>query len=340
MDRKKCDKTVKELRLEAKRKGHTGYYTMRKSELCRLLGYASFQRNLTKRVSSTRKLRSARLVEMNNNNRLFSVPKNIVSSSSIPSSLRLSYCKSSVQGLRPEMEDFYVAKRLGNNIYLYAVFDGHGGKQSASALVTILPEMLLISLSRININNSASVKRIIKQTFHDIDQTLYNLKVKKSGSTATGVLFIGSNVYVFNLGDSRTYVLDSTNNIQIRTKDHKPHNELARIQKAGGYVQKSTGRVAGVLIMSRAFGDFELETDKKPKGKRSIISSEPDVFHANMNQGRVIMASDGVWDVLKIDDIKKINKVSIRNLCQTITLESLRLGSTDNITVLVIDFNN
>lgn len=76
--------------------------------------------------------------------------------------------------------------------------------------------------------------------------------------------------------------------------DHKPNlrEERLRIEDAGGVVVwAGTWRVSGVLAVSRAFGDRPL--------KRYVIPT-PDVREEALSSrdDSVILASDGVWDVL------------------------------------------
>ena len=76
--------------------------------------------------------------------------------------------------------------------------------------------------------------------------------------------------------------------------DHKPNlrEERLRIEDAGGVVVwAGTWRVSGVLAVSRAFGDRPL--------KRYIIPT-PHVREEVLSPGDdcVILASDGVWDVI------------------------------------------
>lgn len=76
--------------------------------------------------------------------------------------------------------------------------------------------------------------------------------------------------------------------------DHKPNtvSERERIEKAGGVVVwAGTWRVGGVLAVSRAFGDRPL--------KRYVLAT-PDVCVQTLSfeDEFVVMASDGVWDVL------------------------------------------
>jgi serine/threonine protein phosphatase PrpC len=76
--------------------------------------------------------------------------------------------------------------------------------------------------------------------------------------------------------------------------DHKPNmrEERLRIERAGGMVAwAGTWRVAGVLAVSRAFGDRPL--------KRFIIPT-PDIQEEVLTHKDdcVILATDGVWDVV------------------------------------------
>ena len=76
--------------------------------------------------------------------------------------------------------------------------------------------------------------------------------------------------------------------------DHKPNSkeERERIEAAGGVVVwAGTWRVGGVLAVSRAFGDKPL--------KRFVIS-DPHIQEEQLQRGDefVILASDGLWDVL------------------------------------------
>lgn len=79
------------------------------------------------------------------------------------------------------------------------------------------------------------------------------------------------------------------------SEDHKPNreSERKRIEGEGGVViWAGTWRVGGVLAVSRAFGDRPL--------KRYVIAS-PDVKHFTMATGdeTIILASDGLWDVIE-----------------------------------------
>ena len=55
-----------------------------------------------------------------------------------------------------------------------------------------------------------------------------------------------------------------------------------------------------------------------------------------------ILASDGVWDALKLDDVSKIvneNKNNFNNITKIIVETAKERGSEDNISCIVIELN-
>ena len=85
------------------------------------------------------------------------------------------------------------------------------------------------------------------------------------------------------------------------TKDHRAMDprEMKRIIDAGGLVKN--GRINGVLAPSRSFGDYDLKKIN-PEG---VLIVEPEIISfsvsspfATPNSNFMILASDGVWDVL------------------------------------------
>ena len=127
--------------------------------------------------------------------------------------------------------------------------------------------------------------------------------------------------------------------------------ERKRIEDAGGFIaMNGVWRVQGILATSRAMGDFPLK-DKK------VVTSEPDILSfrlKKMESEFAILASDGLWDTHSNEEavnfIKaKLNdptsktlsrKLKIENAAKSLALDSHNRGSTDNVTVMVLDFNN
>ncbi|XP_073029304.1 probable protein phosphatase 2C 6 [Primulina eburnea] len=130
-----------------------------------------------------------------------------------------------------------------------------------------------------------------------------------SGTTAVAVIMQGQDLVIGNVGDSRAILAtrDKDNGLVALqlTVDLKPNlpREFARIQRCKGRVfalqdEPDVARVwlpnsdSPGLAMARAFGDFCL--------KDFGLISMPDVYHHHITERDefVILATDGVWDVL------------------------------------------
>lgn len=137
----------------------------------------------------------------------------------------------------------------------------------------------------------------LQEGFKDLDHQwleLANLNGWDDGSTAITVLIVNKTLYVGNVGDSRAVLCSSGGRAIDMSHDHKParEDEKARIEKLGGKViHYGTWRVQGVLAVSRAFGDRRL---------KAYVSAEPELKTRALQDGDdfLILASDGVWDVL------------------------------------------
>ena len=97
------------------------------------------------------------------------------------------------------------------------------------------------------------------------------------------------------------------------------------------------GRVYGQLILSRALGDHSL--------KKFGVISKPHINKHFINESDlyVIIASDGVWDVIKDEDLVNIfsNNCTLdtNQLASLIVNTSLKLESKDNISCILIKLN-
>ncbi|KAJ4834904.1 hypothetical protein Tsubulata_045734 [Turnera subulata] len=138
-----------------------------------------------------------------------------------------------------------------------------------------------------------------------------------SGSTAVTIVKQGQDLVIGNVGDSRAVLgtrdtYGSVIAVQL-TEDHKPTlpREAERIRLCKGRVFALPGEahVARVwlpnsyspgLAMARAFGDFCL--------KDFGLISVPEVFYHRITEEDefVVLASDGLWDVLSNEEVVRI----------------------------------
>ncbi|XP_021749774.1 probable protein phosphatase 2C 72 [Chenopodium quinoa] len=196
---------------------------------------------------------------------------------------------------------------------LCALFDGHGiyGHKVSMFVRNQLPALLLNQRSSLGWDEACVVSSFeamdeqLKQ-FEHVDST-------HSGSTAVVVIKQGADLVIANLGDSRA-VLGTITEFGVQatqlTVDLKPDiiAEANRIRDSKGRVfsLENEAHITRIwqpeedipgLAMSRAFGDFNM----KSYGLIAI----PEVFHHRLNSEDhfLVLASDGVWDVLSNEEV-------------------------------------
>ena len=120
--------------------------------------------------------------------------------------------------------------------------------------------------------------------------------------------------------------------------DHKPsrEDEAKRIHELGGKVVLwGQWRVQGILAVSRSFGDVSL----KP-----YVTAEPEVMEKDITPDDLylVLASDGLWDVMTNDAVARfmMNMSNFSEVARELCYEATILGSSDNITVVVIDLKS
>jgi len=240
-------------------------------------------------------------------------------------------------GRRPSMEDeiAIVGKLRGNpSEDFVAVFDGHGGREVAEFAAKNLHTVLVKKLDQLG-----DPEKSLKDAFFDLNEQI-KVTNKPGGCTALAFLAIKSKVYVANAGDSRAVLLRDQQVIRLTT-DHKPDvpEEEQRIERNGGVVTrvkskegKTISRVNGMLAVSRALGDVFLQPQ---------VTCEPQIHTFEISKDKIlIMACDGVWDVLSDEEAIKliINESNPEQAAIKIRDTALSKGSTDNISVIVIYF--
>jgi serine/threonine protein phosphatase PrpC len=159
------------------------------------------------------------------------------------------------------------------------------------------------------------------------------------GTCFSGVLITDDKIFVINLGDSRTVILNKELKVLFQTEDHKPDNpeEKARIEKYGSYVTE--GRVSGILSLSRALGDFDQKRNDSNKYVY-IVSPVPDVKILKREKGmHIIIHCDGLNETLNeryiIDMYNKYNN-SVENISKFLCEAAARSRSEDNLSSITL----
>lgn len=270
-------------------------------------------------------------------------------------------------------EDFVVDKLklpisvLGEtaSCFFFGVFDGHGGHHCAEFAANHLAKNILSRLrDRAKTANDETALRTalisgFKQTEHNFLQQAKRLQ-DPSGSTACTMTVFGPDeqmrlrLFLANLGDSRAVLGLADGSAKRLTTDHKPSlaQERKRIEAEGGSVVNVNGtprcvlpmkrRVSGVvgLAVSRSFGDKDF---KKP----DIVSAEPAITIHEVDwdaDDLVILATDGVWDVVTDKDAVLLVQQSLRKgtseagAAEALVRRAQTRGSADDCSAIVVNF--
>ena len=220
------------------------------------------------------------------------------------------------------------------NQILFCLFDGHGGDQ-----VSIYLQKNFGKIMKKYINESDN-EIDFNELFQEIDEEFKNCKYYKIGSTAT-IIYIKKDLinkqkilYCINIGDSKCILTQTTGSRKLSYDDLlSDENEYNRIKNESGYIKN--GRVCGELMLSRAFGDWEY----KPYG----VICLPHVTKIEINDKckYVILASDGIWDVLDDLDVYKFSLTAenSQTLCNDIIQNALDRETKDNLSCFVVKLN-
>ena len=210
---------------------------------------------------------------------------------------------------------------------LGGVFDGHGGFEAADLAGRRFPV-----LSQAAIAAGLPSDKALERAFLSIDADVLE---GQSGCVAVAFLLEGCDLAVANTGDAELLLVSKADH-KILTELHRlsNQNEKMRIIDAGGqidwsYVMDSRGHG---LQCTRSLGDREFKD-------AGII---PNPYLANVRLGKddlwIIAACDGLWDVMRPDEVATIARklTTARAVAETLWHEAITVREApDNLTALV-----
>lgn len=254
-------------------------------------------------------------------------------------------------------EDLYRTGQVSRFVY-YAVFDGHGGpyklysKFGREHVALYSADNLQIMLERyfsnIDLDNEDIVCKAITQAFMDLDIEMYT-KDLPFGTTCTCLLidYERNKVYQVNLGDSRSILFIGETIISV-TKDHDPMDDVekSRIINAGGKI--FLGRVNGDLMVTRAFGDFDLKSTNTEEYDpvNGMISAIPDIKIVPIQKKMLfLLTSDAPFESLDNDKLltlanECLSKSNDNFMNAAVALaKRIKPVTTDDITIIIGQVN-
>jgi protein phosphatase 1L len=239
------------------------------------------------------------------------------------------------------MEDEHVIYQVPEREFFSAeIYDGHGGRRAAQIAAETLTPSFLHTWSRDpgkSVGGRLDESANLEKAYAKVDRAIVDSEVD-SGTTAVTFYIIDGRFIAANVGDSRAIIGTKRGHCVALTIDHRPalEEEKTRIENLGGTITfLGTPRVQGVLAVSRALGDRRL----KP-----YVSSEPRIVEGDLGRENdyVVLACDGVWDVLSLTDVIKVVRGAKEPQAGAEKIKEMALnhGSKDNISVVVLDIRD
>ena len=249
---------------------------------------------------------------------------------------------------------FFFKETLGHleNYGLFLVFDGHRGSSYANTIAkefaTFLTNQTPFStMNKEDEYDEQQLKLGLREAFLQYDKEK-RLEGRTSGTTVSGILITPKHIFVMNIGDSRSLICRS-GELFFETKDHKPTHETerTRIHQAGGNTNDC--RLNGRLSLSRALGNFEYKNNKNLNQIEQALSPEADITvleRNRMNDDFIVICTDGIFHRMSNQQVIQFltdripYKQNQKDVCHEIMDYCLYKGSKDNISVILLHFDN
>eukprot|EP00189_Rhodosorus_marinus_P004328 CAMPEP_0113965654 /NCGR_PEP_ID=MMETSP0011_2-20120614/7869_1 /TAXON_ID=101924 /ORGANISM="Rhodosorus marinus" /LENGTH=315 /DNA_ID=CAMNT_0000978199 /DNA_START=35 /DNA_END=982 /DNA_ORIENTATION=- /assembly_acc=CAM_ASM_000156 len=247
---------------------------------------------------------------------------------------------------RKHMEDGHIILtnfRGSRREAFFGVYDGHGGRAAVESVQKYLHKFFADELSSQAVD--VSPEQAFEESYRRADAVLLENRCLYVGTTSV-TCYVSldesdrKHLHVANVGDARAVLCRDGKGLRL-SYDHKASDdfEKKRVCEDGGQIVGR--RVNGVLSVSRALGDHAMKKVVlgSPYTSHEVLTSE-DPF--------VILACDGLWDVMSDDDACTIvletaattegKELDVQLASKVLVQLALRRGSTDNVSVMVIKF--
>jgi protein phosphatase len=222
---------------------------------------------------------------------------------------------------RPSNEDaFGISAELG----VYVVCDGMGGAAAGEIASSLAVSELLRLLG--GRDGAATLEVSIEEAIRAANEVIHsraegNLQLNGMGTTLAGLVTEGRRVLVFNVGDSRCYLLHKRKLKQI-SRDHSLVEEQVRM---GRITPDEALRSPLRNVITRALGT-------QPE-------VEPDIFELKAEAGDIfLLCSDGLTGEVPDAQIESLlaADLPLDQTCASLVEAAKLAGGHDNITCMLV----
>jgi len=209
---------------------------------------------------------------------------------------------------------------------LIAIADGVGGNNAGDIASSMAVGGIKV-LKKCKVIDEKTISNAITDINNKIiEESNRKPELLRMATTLSGIYFIGDKAWLFHVGNTRVYTMQSGYLKQL-TEDHTTVNWLVR-----------TG----------AISNEEAETHSKRNeitnciggGNEKLLEAlfVSEVFGTIENSPKIIITSDGVHEYVDIDELEKImcDNLTGQEICEKIISEALKNGSQDDSSVIVI----
>lgn len=237
------------------------------------------------------------------------------------------FCLTDSGKVRDHNEDNLIVLSNVSNEYLLAVADGMGGHKAGEVASSIAIDYLEDKFnSMITIGSKEDAITWIRDTVSEINDKIfkYTYEHKESrgmGTTLVVCLYTKDYIIFGNIGDSSGFVYKDNKLFKV-TKDHTLVNLLI-----------ATGE------LSEEDAKFHPKKNVLMKALGAVNPAEVDIFDVENNVDGILLSSDGLTNMLSVEQIENVLKMdlSLEEKTRKLIMKSNNRGGTDNISVVLLD---
>lgn len=228
---------------------------------------------------------------------------------------------------RPDNQDKYVAGLLANGVAFGFVADGMGGAKGGSVASGILCRVMEECLFQQNDNMAMDEEKTVLDAIDVACGEIYHMSrsqenLQGMGTTISGVTVKGDLCTIYNIGDSRVYILRD-GILNLVTEDH---SVVQQLYSQGAITEEEMATHPQKNLITRAVG------------VRSDV--ETDVSEINLLPGdRILCASDGLTNFVPKDVMAQLMAdEDFYNISEKLISTALTNNASDNITAVVMEY--
>ena len=219
------------------------------------------------------------------------------------------------------------SKTFSNGSHVFAVFDGMGGEECGEEASLIASQVLAAHSDKAFFDEPTADKfceNIIKEANKLVCKRIRETGLKRMGTTCVIACIYGNKAKIYNIGDSRAYLLRNGELCQISIDDtvvmFMVENGEITLEEAATHKDRHK--------ITQHLGIFEEEFSIETHASEEIVLDTND---------KLLLCSDGLTEMISNERIRCIlNSNNSEKSAKILVKEALNNGGVDNTTALVI----